>query len=309
MKWKRLKRTALAGLLAIAVSGVSANTDNTVVYQYHATKKLIATVQAAAKLFHQKGSRAFAEFRKKDSRWLHKYSYLFIYNLKGTNVFHGMEPSLEGKNIVDFKDIDGRPVIKEMIAIAADKKRGDGWVHYHWAGPDHFFPTWKSSYVMRVTDPAGKAYFIGAGIYSMKTEKIFIVDVVDRLVALIESKGVNYALEKLSSEASPYSFKNNYPFIIDGQGRAIFDPAFPNLKTRVHRNLYNFTDAVGKKTIQILMNKIKIQSSAWVMYMWPKPDQTEPARKLIYAKRVMVDGKLLIVGSELFVETPIWMSG
>ena len=46
---------------------------------------------------------------------------------------------------------------------------------------------------------------------------------------------------------------------------------------------------------------------AWVQYLWLKPGSPTPQRKLCYARKLTVGDETLIVGSDFFVATPIWM--
>jgi methyl-accepting chemotaxis protein len=55
--------------------------------------------------------------------------YVFVYDVEGVNVAHGVNASLEGKNLYDFKDPNGVYLIRELINAA---KRGGGYVQYSW---------------------------------------------------------------------------------------------------------------------------------------------------------------------------------
>ncbi|MCO7251122.1 methyl-accepting chemotaxis protein [Pseudoalteromonas sp. Ps84H-4] len=55
--------------------------------------------------------------------------YVFVYDVEGVNVAHGVNASLEGKNLYDFKDPNGVYLIRELIDAA---KRGGGYVQYSW---------------------------------------------------------------------------------------------------------------------------------------------------------------------------------
>lgn len=55
--------------------------------------------------------------------------YLFVYNRKGISIAHGTNPGLEGKNLYDFSDPNGVPLIQELIKAA---ENGGGFVAYDW---------------------------------------------------------------------------------------------------------------------------------------------------------------------------------
>ncbi len=44
-----------------------------------------------------------------------------------------------------------------------------------------------------------------------------------------------------------------------------------------------------------------------MQYLWPKPGSSVTSRKLVYVRKIRVGGETLIVGSDFFLATPIWM--
>jgi signal transduction histidine kinase len=47
----------------------------------------------------------------------------------------------------------------------------------------------------------------------------------------------------------------------------------------------------------------KTKGSGWVDYMWPKPGEKNPSKKLSYVKRTkMPDGEMVIVGAGTYVK-------
>ncbi len=51
--------------------------------------------------------------------------YVFIYNLEGKAVAHGANPKLVGKDLIDLKDADGKPLIRMLVDLV--KTKGKGW--------------------------------------------------------------------------------------------------------------------------------------------------------------------------------------
>ncbi len=279
-------------------------------YEYQQTRDLIGFVHNAAELFAEKGEKAFPEFRKKGGKWFRKQRYIFMYDLNGVTVFHPVDPELEGKNLINMKDLDGKPMIKYIIEAVTEGDKPYGWVHYLWAEPGEIFPRWKSSYVLKVESPSGKEYVIGSGIYNVRPEKQFIVDAVDLAVERIK-KGGKSAFHDLDNKSSKFVFGNTYVFVLTIKGKAIVDPAFPSISTARNmisgRELIDFTDAVGKYTVREMISKLKHKDSAWVLYLWPKMGETIPSRKIAYVRKIKIDGEEYIVGSDIFLENPIWM--
>jgi signal transduction histidine kinase len=89
---------------------------------------------------------------------------------------------------------------------------------------------------------------------------------------------------------------------IDGHSRV--DPAYP---TMAGRDLTSFRDAIGRPVVKEMIAKLRTSDEGWVQYLWPKPGASLPSRKLVYIRKITVDGETLIVGSDFFLATPIWM--
>ena len=154
--------------------------------------------------------------------------------------------------------------------------------------------------------PGNKIYLVGSGVYNIKTERSFVEERVRIAADLLRAKGKDVAFREFRNRASPFVFLDTYIFVLDMQGRAIVDPAYPTLNGR---DLSGFEDAVGVPTMQEMLRKLGRSDEAWVQYLWPKPGASLPSRKLLYARKVTVGGETFIVGSDFFLATPIWMRG
>ena len=126
-------------------------------------KQVAALVDKAAALVESKGKAAFPEFKKKGSEWYQGDTYLFINDLNGINLMHPASPELEGKDLIDLKDANGKALVREFIETA--KTKGQGWVEYLWPKPGEKTPSKKISYVKRAKMPTGETVVVGAGIY------------------------------------------------------------------------------------------------------------------------------------------------
>jgi signal transduction histidine kinase len=80
----------------------------------------------------------------------------------GTEVVNPAQPSFEGKNVTDFRDLNGKALAKEYIAAAM--KDGSAWVEYHWYKPGHNTPARKQAYVRKVQS-GQDTYIVGSGFY------------------------------------------------------------------------------------------------------------------------------------------------
>ena len=280
------------------------NWDKTRPYLYEDTKRLVTLVEDAADLMEKQGTTVFTEFGTRGSRWLED-TYLFIYDLNGTCVFHPITPQLIGKHLMDFHDMNGKPVIRYLTDIGRRPERdASGWVFYLWEEGTQFLPRWKSAYTRKVVTPDGKTYVIGSGSYNLKIEKICVEDIVKKAVELMAAKGKTAAFEELRKPGSPFHFLDNYVFVMSIDGHSLVDPAYPTL---AGRDLSDFRDAIGRPVVKEMISKLRTKEEGWVQYLWPKPGASLPSRKLVYIRKITVDGETLIVGSDFFVATPIWM--
>ena len=63
-------------------------------------KQIEGLVGKAAQLVNSKGKAAFGDLRQKGSEWFTGDTYIFIVDMKGTELFNAAFPQLEGKNLV-----------------------------------------------------------------------------------------------------------------------------------------------------------------------------------------------------------------
>jgi len=139
-------------------------------YLYADTKQLVFLVEEAAGLVEELGPKAFREFAVRGSRWLDDSHYLFVYDLNGVCLFHPAIPELVGRNLLDFKDMNGKPVGRWINKIGHRPERdASGWIFYLWKAPTDLTPTWKNSYVRKAVGPQGKVTWWAAECITSKS--------------------------------------------------------------------------------------------------------------------------------------------
>jgi signal transduction histidine kinase len=301
-------RLLIWAALALALPALKAAPDNALSrYTYEDTKHLVSFVESAAALVEHEGERAFQEFGRSGSEWWNDKYYIFVYSPAGDVVFHPVAPNLVGRNLLDLRDANGKPVTRLIADIARQpEKNASGWIFYLWEYQTQLIPLWKSSYVRKAVAPDGRTYLVGSGLYNMKIEKAWVERRVKMACTLLAKEGKAEAFKAFLDASSPFVFLGTYVFVLDGQAHTVVDPAYPTLSGR---DLSEFKDAVGMPVMQELLRKLDGASEAWVQYLWPKPGDPLPRRKLIYARKVRLDGETFIVGSDFFLATPIWMKG
>ncbi|WP_377703575.1 cache domain-containing protein [Pseudoduganella sp. UC29_71] len=120
----------------------------------------VAMVKKAVALIKSDGKeKAFAAFSDPANKDFHDRDlYIYVYDLNGVAVAHGVNPKLVGKNLLDMKDNEGKPMIQEMVKVA--KEKGSGWVDFKWPNPVTKAVESKSGYVERAGD-----LLVGSGVY------------------------------------------------------------------------------------------------------------------------------------------------
>jgi hypothetical protein len=112
-------------------------------------------LHAAAYLRQSGPDTAFPAFDAKEGPFHDRDLYVMVYDNSGKNVAHGANSALIGKDLLDLKDTDGKPLIREFIAI-----QDQAWVDYKWPDPTTKKINQKTTYVVRVGE-----YLVGVGAY------------------------------------------------------------------------------------------------------------------------------------------------
>ena len=150
---------AFFGMFLFCSAGFAASPEP----QSQQAKQIKAMVDKAAALIERKGKDAFPEFRKKGSEWFKGDAYIFVGDMQGATLVNAAFPELEGKNNLDLKDANGKPIVQAFIDLL--KSKDSGWVDYMWPKPGKTKPSRKASYVKRAKLGKDMVY-VGAGIYT-----------------------------------------------------------------------------------------------------------------------------------------------
>lgn len=125
-----MKHSILMSALACALIAPLAAQAQTKASAAEATamvKKGVAFLKANGK---EKG---YAEISNKSGQFTDRDLYLVVYGLDGTVHAHGANGKMIGKNLIELKDIDGKPFVKERVELA--KTKGTFWQDYKFTNP------------------------------------------------------------------------------------------------------------------------------------------------------------------------------
>lgn len=112
---------SLAGVTAAHANNASAAEATAMV------KQGVAFIKSAGK------DKAYAEISNKAGKFIDRDLYLVVYGLDGTVRAHGANEKMIGKNLIELKDIDGKPFVKERVELAQSK--GTFWQDYKFTNP------------------------------------------------------------------------------------------------------------------------------------------------------------------------------
>jgi methyl-accepting chemotaxis protein len=126
--------------------------------------------------------------------------YYWINDLHPTMIMHPFKPEMNGKDISDNKDPNGKRIFVEMVNVC--KEKGAGLVEYMWPKQDGSKPVPKISYVS-LYKPWG--WIIGSGIYVDDLQKemnqiFYIIFIVGGMIIL---GGLVFAIMMARSIAKP----------------------------------------------------------------------------------------------------------
>ena len=76
---------------------------------------IVEEVEAAANLMQKEGKAGFATLRDPKSRFFFHDTYIFVITEKGIELVNPAFPSLEGRNLWDIQDINGKYIVRELI--------------------------------------------------------------------------------------------------------------------------------------------------------------------------------------------------
>jgi methyl-accepting chemotaxis protein len=186
-----------------------------------------------------------------------KSGYFWINDMHPSIVMHPIKPSLDGKDVSDFKDPNGKKLFVEFVNVC--KNNEDGFVDYLWPKPGFDKPQEKVSYLFKF---APYNWVIGTGAY--------IDDVTESIKkdALASIAKMRYA----NDNKGYFWINNTYP-------KMVMHPIKPSLDGK---DLSSFADPNGKKLFVEFANVAKTKGEGYVDYMWPKPGFDTPQPKLSY---------------------------
>ena len=204
---------AIAGLATIGYLGYSDLRSELLGQKKLALQDQVQTAQSMIEGFRDralKGEMTLAEAQEaakavlRPVRFGPDKNYFFIYEADGKNVLLPGKPELEGKSLIDMKDVNGKPLIRDMLAIA---KAGGGNYEYLWVKPGDKDPSLKLAYATMIE---GWNWMLGTGFHvadieaslAASTRRIGLITLVSLLMlgalSFVVARGISGPLSRLT---------------------------------------------------------------------------------------------------------------
>jgi signal transduction histidine kinase len=85
---------------------------------------VVDMVRDAAAQVEKNGEAAFSLFNDRSGPFIAKDAYIFVIDPSGVDLVNPGFPNLEGRNILDVKDSQGKMLIREMLRVAETGSAG-----------------------------------------------------------------------------------------------------------------------------------------------------------------------------------------
>ncbi len=116
---------AAMSLIAVNVSAKS---------EYATKDEATAMVRKGVQYLKASGKdKGYAEITNKQGQFVDRDLYLVVYGLDGVVRAHGANEKMVGKNLIDLKDVDGKPFVKERVELG--QKQASFWQDYKFTNP------------------------------------------------------------------------------------------------------------------------------------------------------------------------------
>lgn len=114
----------------------------------------------AAALIKEKGLEAGRAAFNVDGEFKYGEIYVNVMSDKGIRLIYPPAPTVINVDVIDAQDVDGKPLIKDILAVATTK--GEGWTQYRWTNPTTKKIQDKVTYVKSVPELGAVVY---VGVY------------------------------------------------------------------------------------------------------------------------------------------------
>ncbi|HET7832780.1 MAG TPA: cache domain-containing protein [Gallionella sp.] len=276
------------------------------IYNDHMERSFVVdAVTAAVGQIEKHGRATFPLFHDPAGPFIVKDAYIFVFDMNGIDLVNPGFPNLEGRNLMDLKDTQGKQLVREMFRVVQNS--GSGWVDYMWPKPGDSVSTQKSAYVAKAK-VGDQWMLVGCGVYLADAPQVAqlgrkmsaseLMALVREAAAVLGKQGEK-AYDELRQKGSRWFRDNTYFFVWDSNGIRTLHAADPALEGQ---NAGNVTDVLGRPYGRMILDAAGSASGeGWVHYMYPEPGDIFPMWKSVFVKRVTFpSGKQHVIGCGIY---------
>jgi signal transduction histidine kinase len=253
---------------------------------------VVDAVRDAAGQIEKLGVAAFPRFHDPTGPFIAKDAYIFVFDSRGIDLVNPGFPNLEGRNLLDLKDSQGKRLVREMFDVV--QSRGSGWVDYMWPKPGESVATQKSAFVSKAKLGDGDRWvLVGCGVYladaptaAASGEKLSAAE----LMALVRDGAAVFAQQgeraypQFRERGSRWFRDDTYFFVWAMDGARVFHAASP---AGEGDKVADMRDILGRPTGRMILDAANsAPGEGWIHYMYPAPDSIFPVWKSTFVKRV-----------------------
>jgi signal transduction histidine kinase len=149
-----MKNAILLVSILVAFVSVSSNAKE----QFATKKEAEAMVVKAVAAVKANRAKTLDEITAKDAKYADRDLYAVVYDMTGKVLAHGANNKMVGKDLIEFKDPDGKEFVKERVELA--KSKGKFWQEYKFTDPETRKILPKEAYCEKADD-----VIVCAGVY------------------------------------------------------------------------------------------------------------------------------------------------
>ena len=276
-------------------------------------------VADAKKLIEEKGEAAFDDFQKNPDKWLGKEQALHIINATEGDENEGLfviypQPKYVGEGAFYMPLVNGKPYIAITHGVGADKDEA-GWFRLMRDTSEEKFHHAASL----AKAPGGKTYAIVAATDNLYLQKLFIKEMVKAACLFMRAQGEE-AFNRFSRKGTIFEFKDTYVYVMDTEGRILFDPGLPQYVGKTVAEVGYFKRSAGLNFMSALqaylegdmpstsgeawdawMRVLRKEGKVWGIYLAPLPGEEKLSVKASYCRLITAMGKEYVVGSGIYL--------
>jgi len=128
------KMLAASTAFCIAALGAGGNALAQKKGEFATKDEAVAMVKKGVAFIKKEGKdKGYAEITNKKGQFTDRDLYLVVYGLDGVVRAHGANEKMVAKNLIELKDVDGKPFVKERVELG--KTKGTFWQDYKFSNP------------------------------------------------------------------------------------------------------------------------------------------------------------------------------